>query len=93
MRFFGRVAVNSPPEPYVKAVSEPINNVSNEGLVRVVHEEGFEFIYVYWTALSMRDRVVRPYPFTASGVKWGVVGLSCAHAWSVVVLTTVVTDV
>ena len=59
----------------------------------MVHEEGFEFIYVYWTALSMRDRVVRPYPFTASGVKWGVVGLSCAHAWSVVVLTTVVTDV
>ena len=73
-------------------MSEPIDNVSNEGLVRVVHEEGFKFFYVNWTAFSMRDRVLRPYPFTASGVEWGV-RLSSAHARSVVILTTIVTDV
>ena len=73
-------------------MSEPIDNVSNEGLVRVVHEEGFKFFNVNWTAFSMRDRVLRPYPFTASGVEWGV-RLSSAHARSVVILTTIVTDV
>jgi hypothetical protein len=79
-------------EAYIKAVPEPVNDIGHKFLIWVVLEKGFKSIYIYRAALGARDRVVRPYPFAASGLEWGG-GFPEAMARGVVLLTAVLTSV